>query len=70
MMRLPIRSSAGGGLTARHSGDENRDDGEKERGRGGGREGGRGGREALGKSKSEASQYIPASKSCYSDYCT
>lgn len=37
MMQLPIRSSAGGRLTARHSGDENRDDGER------GREGGRGG---------------------------
>lgn len=33
MMQLPIRSSAGGGLTAQCSRDENRDDGEKGRGR-------------------------------------
>lgn len=33
MMQLPIRSSAGGRLTTQHSGDENRDDRQKDRGR-------------------------------------
>lgn len=40
MMQLPTRSSAGGRLSARHSGDEKREDGEKE-----------GGREAMGGGK-------------------
>lgn len=59
MMQLPIRSSAGGRLSAQQRWRERMDRKRKE--------GKQWGREALGMGKSDAGQYIPAGKSC-SDY--